>query len=153
MKLAIIFNKNKFSGKLTKFWTGCYAYHVGWVDEENGKFYDMHWIRRRREWPIYGAETKVVQYDFPNVTREYLEHKLETDKVWYGVADYALFALRPILHLFGYSTINAGGVICSEMINIDLRACGYDTPYKIYDAPPSPCDLSRWLESRGKENK
>ena len=48
MKLAIIYNEHKFSGKLTKFFTGSYAYHVAWVDEEAGFMYYIHLLFRRR---------------------------------------------------------------------------------------------------------
>ena len=147
MQLGIIFNKKKLSGKLTKFWTGCYAYHVLWIDEENSKFYDMSLIRRRGQWPHYEDSTAIQKYDFPLVTKEYLEKQLETDESRYGVFDYCLFALRPIYHLFGYSTRNASGVICSEMINNDLWACGYKTPWEPKRAPPSPCDFAKFLSA------
>lgn len=143
MKLAVIFNSNKLSGKLTRFFTGCYAYHAAWVDEQAGVMYDMHLIRRRRTWPHYQA-AEVLLFDVPEVTRDYLERMLSTDDSTYGWIDYLLFGLRPIYHLFGRSTRNAGGIICSEMINNDLRACGVSTPWDEFDAPPSPCDLYRW---------
>ena len=147
MKLAIIFNHNKLSGRLTRFWTGCYAYHTAWVDEEAGVMYDMNLLRRRRAWPHY-PEAEVILEDFPQVTREYLERRLTEDDARYGVVDYCLFMLRPLFHLLGYSTRNAAGVICSEMCNIDARACGYDTPWPLDAPPPSPCDWFRWLLSR-----
>jgi hypothetical protein len=143
VKLAIIFNEHKLSGKLTKFWTGCYAYHCVWVDEKYRQMYDMHWIRRRRSWPHY---PEYVLFDAPgNVTREYLEGMLDSDESWYGVRDYVLFLFRPVFHLFGKSTPNAKGVICSEMLNNDIWACGGQTPWEPDDAPPSPCDLYRFL--------
>lgn len=146
MKLAVIFNNHKFSGRLTRLFTGCYAYHVAWVDEETGLMYDMHLLRRRRLWPHY-QEAQVLLFNFPQVTRPHLEQQLTLDNNSYGFIDYLLFALRPVYHLFGLSTRNAGGVICSEMVNIDLRACGVDTPWASADAPPSPCDLYRWAKS------
>lgn len=147
MKLAIIFNDHKLSGWLTKVWTGCYAYHVAWVDEATGKMWDMNLIRRRRAWPHYQDEQLVLLFDAPgNVTVEYLERMLDIDEATYGWRDYLLFALRPIYHLFGRSTRNAGGVICSEMINIDIWNCGGTTPWNPIDLPPSPCDLYGWLK-------
>lgn len=145
MKIGIIFNENKLSGKLTKLFTNSYAYHALWVDEENGKAYDMHWIRRRRVWPMYSPDHVKLFDAHCNITREYLESKLETDTAWYGMKDYLLFALRPLFHLFGKSTINAGGVICSEMVNDDIWANGGVTPYPPGKEPPSPADLYRWL--------
>lgn len=147
MKLAIIFNADKWSGKLTKLFTGCYAYHTAWVDEERGFMYDMHWLRRRRLWPYYSSG-EVLLFDFPAMTAEFQEHKLSTDRATYGVLDYALFGFRWLYHLFGKSTRNAGGVICSEMIINDLREIGEEVPWKSYDPPPSPCDLYHWLKNK-----
>jgi hypothetical protein len=156
IKLAIIFNDHKLSGLLTRFFTGCYAYHVAWVDEEAGHMYDMNWLRRRRVWPCYDP-AHVALFEAPDgITREYMEAKLDTDDATYGWKDYALFALRPLYHLFGRSTRNAGGVICSEMINNDIWGVpaafrsfiAPPTPWAPGDAPPSPCDLYRWLKDR-----
>ena len=105
--------------------------------------YDMHLIRRRREWPHYA---NYQLFDVPgNVWREYLERMLDTDTNVYGVFDYLLFMLRPLYHWLGKSTPNAGGVICSEMANFDIWANGGATPWLPEAAPPSPCDLYRFL--------
>ncbi|MDO8294374.1 MAG: hypothetical protein Q7T29_16150 [Gallionella sp.] len=48
-----------------------------------------------------------------------MERQLDVDTATYGWQDYLLFALRPLYHLLGKSTRNAGGVICSEMVNND----------------------------------
>lgn len=145
IKIAIIFNADRLSGRLTRFWTGCTAYHAAFVDEASGKMYDMHLIRRRRPWPYY-TEGEVLLFDAPAcITAAYLERQLDVDTATYGWQDYLLFALRPLYHLFGKSTRNAGGVICSEMVNNDIRACGGVTPWATSDAPPSPCDLFGWL--------
>ena len=148
MKIAIIFNENNLSGRLTKFWTGCFAYHVAWVDESTGKMWDMNLIRRRREWPHY-SEGQALLFEAPgNVTVDYLERRLETDDNTYGWKDYLLFALRPLFHLFGKSTPNAGGVICSEMVNDDIWSTGGSTPWPVSLEPPSPCELYQWLKSK-----
>lgn len=147
MKLGVVFNHNKWNGRLTKLFTGCYAYHTIWVDEDQGYLYDMNLIRRRRFWPRYTAD-EVLLYDFPEVTKEYLEYKLSSDDTKYGYFDYILFGFRKIFHLFGKPTRNAGGIICSEMTNIDLKACGVNTPWKLEEAPPSPCDIYRWVKDR-----
>lgn len=149
MKIAFIYSKTKISGLLTKFFTGSYCYHVGWVDEKNNKMYDMNLIRRRRNWPYYPAE-RVVLIDAPvTVTAEFLESKLSSDENHYGFVDYLLFGLRPFYHIFGMSTRNAKGVICSEMIYNDLRECGWDVEF--VDVP-SPADLEKkfgviWAQS------
>ena len=141
MKLAFIYSTKKFSGKLTKFFTDSYCYHVGFVEDDI--FYDMHLIRRKRIWSDYSKNKEVTLIDCPApVTREYLERKLATDTSTYGWMDYLLFGLRPLFHLFGQSTINAGGVICSEMVYEDLRECGW--PHEFFEVP-SPADLEKVL--------
>ena len=93
MKLAIIFNTKRLSSQLTKLFTGCYAYHVAWVDVENNVMYDMNLLRRRRPWPYYTHKYAQVRiYEVPgNVTREFLENKLTSDESHYGYIDYLLF--------------------------------------------------------------
>lgn len=149
MKLGIVFNQNKYNGKLTKFFTGCYAYHTLWVDEEKGLMYDRSLLRRRRTWPKY-KDDEVLLYDFPNVTREYLEDRLTNDNSKYGYVDYILFGFRWFYHLLGKPTRNAKGKICSEETNEDLRANGYETPWDLDGEPPSPCDIYRWLNETKK---
>jgi hypothetical protein len=144
MKLAFIFDEKKISGKLTKLFTGCYAYHCGWVDAENGVFYDMNLIGRRRSWPAYKS-SQIVMFEVPEVSKEYLEYDLTNNNARYGVIDYALFLIRPILHWFGKPTINAGGIICSEKCNNDMVNCGVRTPWGLHHSPPSPCALLDWM--------
>lgn len=151
MKLGFALNDKKISGILTKFFTGCTAYHSFWHDDEF--MYDMHLIRRRRKWPHYGSSTTVISFDVPEVTREFLEEKLSTDDSVYGWRDYLLFALRPVYHLFGKSTRNAGGVICSEMTNIDMVESDIETPWPIDSAPPSPCDQIKWASGNVAANE
>ncbi len=150
MKLAIIYNEHKFSGKLTKFFTGSYAYHVAWVDEEAGLMYDMNLLFRRRIWPHYEAPATWKLYDFPEVTREYLEYQLTNDDNTYGVLDYCMFLIRPLFHLVGKSTVNAGGIICSERINMDLWNCGVPTVFRTVDEPPSPADIDEMAKAMGR---
>ena len=135
MKIAFIYG-DKLSSRLTKLFTGSTCYHVGFTD--GVRFWDMNFIRRRRLWPCY-PESRVVLAPVPvPVTAEYLDHKLDTDESIYGVVDYLLFGLRPIYHLFGQSTRNAGGIICSELIANDLNAHGWEYQFK---EVPSPADL------------
>lgn len=143
VKIALIYSEKKLSGILTKIFTGSYCYHVGWVDSDTDSFYDMHLIRRRRSWSEYSNEKTVRIANSPiAITRDFLEYKLSTDKATYGWKDYLLFALRPLFHLVGKSTVNAGGVICSEMIYNDLRECGW---YRHFPEVPSPADLEKEL--------
>ncbi len=140
MKIAFIYGKQP-SSALTKLFTGSECYHVGFTD--GAHFWDMNLIRRRRLWPGLYPETHVRLADCPvDVTAEYLEHRLDTDEATYGWKDYMLFAFRPLYHLFGQSTRNAGGVICSEMVYNDLKANGWPV---VFEEVPSPADLERKL--------
>ena len=135
MKIAFIYGEQP-SSTLTKIFTGSSCYHVGFTD--GVKFWDMHLIRRRRLWSIYNNKKTVLIEAPVSITAEYLDHKLDTDDAKYGIIDYGLFGLRPIYHLFGKSTRNAGGVICSEMVADDLNAHGWRYTFK---EVPSPADL------------
>lgn len=152
MKLIVFFNAHKISGILTKIFTGCYAYHVGWLDEEHDKIYDMFLLRRRRIWSEVRSQGGTILLfsspEFDLVTRDYLEKKLESDENIYGWIDYLCFAIRPFYHLFGCSTRNANGVICSEMVNDDIWECGGTTPWDPKDEPPSPCNIYNWIKDR-----
>jgi hypothetical protein len=150
MKLAIFFNAEKFSGRLTRIFTGIPAYHVGWYDEQTGLFYDMHAIRRRRYWAEYSHGKQYILVDFPEVTSSHLEHMLNVSDQLYGFTDYLLFGIRPLFHLFGQSTRNAGGIICSEMVAIDATACGVSHQWYGNAAPPSPADWYWWSVSTGR---
>lgn len=135
MKVVFLYGK-KVPSFLTRLFTGSTCYHVGFTD--GARFWDMHLIRRRRLWSRYEATDKVL-IDAPvSITAEYLDHKLDTDEARYGVIDYILFALRPIYHLFGKSTRNADGLICSEMVADDLNSNGWRYTFK---EVPSPADL------------
>jgi hypothetical protein len=146
MQLAIISSKTKLSGKLTKFWTGSYAYHCGFVDIASDTFYDMHLNPRCTTWTEHGY--KDVQLFDVNITREECQrYRIQDRKEIYGFVDYTLFALRKIYHLLGYSTRNGGGIICSEMLNNWLwRKDTGATPFNPMDAPPSPADLERFFK-------
>lgn len=146
MKIAFIYNHG-ISSTLTKFFTGSKCYHVGWVDEINNRFYDMNLIRRRRVWPCYNLDKVILTESPVQVSSDFLEGRLDTDEEVYGWKDYILFALRPLYHLFGKSTRNANGVICSEMVYNDLVSCGW---HKRFSEVPSPADLE--LEILGKKD-
>jgi hypothetical protein len=135
MKIAFIYGKRP-SSILTQLFTGSTCYHVGFTNGVH--FWDMNLIRRRRLWPLY-PEGHVILVDPPvEVPAEYLEHMLDIDEATYGWHDYLLFALRPIYHLFGKSTRNASGTICSEMVADDLKANGWAVRF---NEVPSPADL------------
>lgn len=135
MKIAFVYGKQP-SSTLTKFFTGSACYHVGFTNGVH--FWDMNLIRRRRLWPLY-PEGHVILAECPvEISADYLEHMLDSDEATYGWRDYLLFALRPLYHLFGRSTRNAGGVICSEMVADDLIAMGWRVRFP---EVPSPADL------------
>lgn len=140
MKIAFIYGQQP-SATLTKMFTGSKCYHVGFTDGKH--FWDMNLIRRRRLWDGMYPPEHVRLVECPvDVTAEYLDHKLDTDDITYGWRDYILFALRPVYHLFGRSTRNLGGVICSELVYMDLAACGWRVRFA---EVPSPADLERLL--------
>lgn len=144
IQLAIIYSKTKLSGRLTKFWTGEYAYHCGFLDAENDTFYDMNLLPRKVYWSAKKYKDFTLHPCKLTVAdcEEYL--KLDSLNVRYGVLDYSLFALRPIFHFFGKSTRNLGGEICSEWVNKCLwRKVQNSTPFNPLDAPPSPADFVR----------
>lgn len=147
MKLAIIHAPagKKISAWLTKLFTGDTSYHCGFVDESDGTFFDMHLLPRKTHWPRYAVPKWVNLYDVPKLTRADCEEFLKRDsEQTYGWKDYILFGLRPLYHLFGKSTRNAGGMICSEMCAIWLARVGYDAPTS---PVPSPADVERWAVS------
>lgn len=140
MQIVFVYGKQP-SATLTRLFTGSTCYHVGFTDGRH--FWDMNLIRRRRLWDGMYPPEHVRLVECPvAVTAEYLDHKLDTDDSTYGWKDYILFALRPVYHLFGRSTRNLGGVICSELVYGDLRACGWDGWFA---EVPSPADMERVL--------
>lgn len=147
-KLVIFFNHKSLLGKLTKIFTGSYAYHSAWVCEDHDKIFDMYLIRRKRIWSEIKPGKTYKEYDFPFVTYRYLNTMCYIDKSTYGIIDYLLFSIRPIYHLFGKYTRNMDGKICSEMCNEDLIKCGYLTPWNMNIEPPSPADLDQWARKK-----
>lgn len=146
MKLAIIHAPadKKLSAWLTQFFTGSTAYHCGFVDEATGTFYDMSWLPRKTRWPRYSPPKWVNLYEVPNLTAADCEKFLKDDsEITYGWMDYVLFGIRPLYHLFGKSTRNAGGWICSEMCAVWLDRVGYLVPMS---PVPSPADLEEWIK-------
>lgn len=140
MQIAFVYGK-KPSSTLTRIFTGSTCYHVGFTDGD--RFWDMHWIRRRRVWKGLYPTGQVLLVATPvPVTREYLEGKLETDTATYGIRDYVLFAFRWLYHLVGKNTRNAGGVICSEMLANDLIANSWSQRFA---EVPAPADLELLL--------
>ncbi len=136
MNLAFVYGTG-LSSKLSRFFTGSTCYHVGFTD--GVYIWDMNLLRRRRVWAgMYPQDRKIVVECPVAVPREFLEYRLETDDSRYGIIDYLLFAIRPLYHLFGKSTRNQNGVICSEMVADDLAANGW--PVKFAEVP-SPADL------------
>lgn len=136
MKIVFVYGKQP-SSTLTKIATGSTCYHVGFTDGFH--FWDMNLIRRRRLWEGLYPESHVILKDAPvPITAEYLDWKLDTDDSRYGFLDYMLFVLRPIYHLFGQSTRNMSGKICSELIVDDLNENGWGETFK---EVPSPADI------------
>jgi len=148
VRVSIVFGEG-LSSILTKIFTGSRAYHCFWQADD--VIYDMHLLRRRRPASYY-ANSDIVSFDCPEMSVEYLERMLTEDNSEYGWKDYILFSLRGLFHLFGKSTVNANGVICSEMINNDLWARGVHTDFLPSREPPSPADLFEWFVRNRKRN-
>lgn len=139
MKVAFAYNHG-ISSVLTKFFTGSGCYHVFFTDGFH--LWDMNLKMQRRLLTAYQPENlRMVESPVP-VSKEFLECKLDTFDESYGVMDYLLFALRPLYHLFGQSTRNQGGVICSELVYMFLRENGWTVEF---NEVPSPADLERVL--------
>ena len=139
MKIAIISNPKKLSGKLTQFFTGSPAYHICFVEVGLGKMWDMNLIFRRRIWPHYKPEN-VTYYECPvHMTVADLEWWLDNDEDWYSVPDYTAFAFKKIFTKFKPSF---KGSICSEKVEQILQKNGWVSPF---DGIPSPADFEKVL--------
>jgi hypothetical protein len=124
MRVAFIYNHG-ISSVLTKIFTGSGCYHVGFTD--GAHFWDMNLIRRRRVWLGLYDRANVRFAECPvDVSRDYLESRLETDDATYGWRDYMLFALRPLYHLFGRSTRRTSSQSCRG--SIPTRTGAYARP-------------------------
>ena len=127
--------------RFRRFFTGSPAYHIGFVDTERGKFYDMNLLFRRRLWPHYKAE-HVTMYECPvNVTTEMLEYELDTSEDWYGVWDYLAFGFKK---LFSKGRPSFKGAICSEKVEQILVKAGWHSPFEKF--VPSPADFEKALK-------
>jgi len=145
VKIVIILSKDNTLGKLTTFFTWCPAYHIGFIDEDSNRFYDMDIVFRRRLWPYY-SEAEYELYDCPvPLTATDLEVHLETDKDYYGFTDYLFFAIRKLPKFLGFKVKNHKGAICSEKVNQILVSHGWVSPWGVNEPPPSPCDWREYL--------
>jgi hypothetical protein len=140
IQIVVISNPDKLSGKLTKWATGSYAYHIAFVDTELSKMWDMNIIFRRRIWPHYRPEC-VRFYECPTLlTVEDLELELDTSTDVYGVLDYSFFALKKIFSMNKAPSFK--GKICSEKVLDILVRHGWRNPFK---SVPSPADFEKVL--------
>ena len=139
MKIAIISNPQKFSSKLTQFFTGSPAYHICFVDEELGKMWDMNLLFRRRIWPHYNPENFIFYACPVNVSANDLEWWLDHDEDWYGFLDYTSFAIKKLFTNFRPSF---KGAICSEKVEQILVKSGWVSPF---NGTPSPADFEKVL--------
>jgi hypothetical protein len=136
-------NKDKPSSWLTKFFAGSHAWHIGFVDTDNKKMYDMNLLFRRREWPHYKEGTYTL-YECPIVvTSQDLEWYLDNDTDHYGVWDYLWFGVKKIWHKAKRPSFK--GSICSEKVNEILIHCGWKSPFKDV---PSPTDFEKILRRK-----
>jgi hypothetical protein len=138
MKVAFFYGKEPQS-TLCRWFTGTTCYHVGFTD--GAKLWDMNLLRRRRIWSNRAAG-EVLLVDCPvEVPAWFLENRLDTDSARYGFLDYLAFGIRRV---FKRLRFNGKGVICSEMVANDLKACGWVPPAGFPEVP-SPGDLEEAL--------
>lgn len=142
MKIAIIKGKGLHGWSiLSKVFTGCRAFHVGFLSEKTGYFYDISLLQSRRK--ILWTESKYAAMDVElfncRVNEGYLASKLVDDSSYYGILAYLMFGFRK----FGFKVTSSKGIVCSEMVNNDIRHFRTETPWPPEAAPPSPCDLLR----------
>lgn len=141
MVKVIFFEGRSLWSLLTLVFTGSRIYHVGFYSDSSGYVYDMNVMRRRVKLSQF---SKDKYYMFPTpVVENYLKGAVLDRKETYGVLDYLLFAVRWL----GFKVKNRKGIICSEMVNNDLRRFGVRTPFAPDSAPPSPADLYNWYKN------
>jgi len=145
LEIVLIKNRHSILGKMCKLFTGCYAYHIGFL--KNDMFYDMQLMRTRRRWPCYtGKHTEIIKIKAPvDIPEEYFIDKILNDNTTYGILDYLWFGLR-WFRAIEKKTRNQSGLICSEMVNQDLIAHGWNSPWGEKSAPPSPCDFAEYFK-------
>lgn len=137
--IAIISNPHKISGKLTRIFTGSYAYHIGFVDLERQKFYDMNLLFRRRKWPHYPDETVKLYHCPVTISAAMLEAELDESEEAYGVMDYLSFSVKKLFP----KRPSFKGAICSEKVEqILVRRGGWVSPFEFV---PSPADFEQVL--------
>lgn len=147
-QIVFVLNNRRLSGRLTRFFTGCYCYHVG--IRIGDKFYDMKWRRRVRDWkPSYYPNDRYIVFNSPvKINEKFLIEKMIGTDAHYGFKDYLLFALKPLFKLFKIPLKNQDGMICSEQVNNDLIDMGWNSPWSKTEHPPSPCEMLRYFKSK-----
>ena len=152
MKLAIICDTSRFSSRIQFIMAWLFEgdrcterpYHAAWYDSGTDEYFDMNWRFRVVPGEYYGSRT--IYYFEPPA--EMLRSDIEPDvgRFFYGVLDVLLF---PVLKIFN---ANAPGWHCSEIINKQLRRKhGNITPWRLWNAPPSPCSMLKWAQVNLKE--
>jgi len=141
IQIAIISNPKKLSGRLTNFFAGSPAYHIGFVDTVGGKFYDQNLLFRRRVWPHYPIEMVALYHCPAPITTADLELWLDTDEDWYSPLDYLAFGIRKLFPSFKGSY---KGAICSEKVEKILVVHGWKSPFGGFT--PSPTDFETVLK-------
>jgi len=151
MKTEIVFviNKRIINGKLTRFFTGCYCYHVGILIDD--KFYDVSPFTGRRVGkyePTHYKDDEHIIFDSPvEINETLLIDKLENHNKLYGFIDYLFYLLKPIKRIFpNFKLFNPYGVICSEQVNNDIIDSNFVTPWPKNEHPPSPCEMLRHFQ-------
>lgn len=157
VKIFVVFNHGTLLGKLNRFFTGCYAYHAGFIVTETQTIYDMSLLFRRIDALGKYSDSKIIVFDLPEgvvVTESDLQAEIFADVEtfckggilgsMYGYFDFLMFGFRWLYHLVGKPTRNFRGKICSEKINDILVKHGWnESPFN--SEVPSPCDIARYF--------
>jgi hypothetical protein len=151
-KIAIFYSKKNLFGIMCRLFTGSFAYHVGIIHGEY--LYEIHMLLGRRRILIKDIDPRkranMRLFDSPvEISQEYLDREVLNANKIYGFVDYFLFGFRWIPGLRNRLR-DTNGVICSEMVNDDLIAHGWESPWRDGTPPPSPSDLYKLLGDSAK---
>lgn len=158
LKLAIICKKGRWSSVIQRLGTRWFEgldcpeepYHCAWYDPATGEIYDMN-LRFRKLEPGHYKDRVAFYFDPPRpMPVEFVAS--EVGKHFYGALDVIFF---PVLKILKW--MNLPGDHCAEILNDQMRDLHGDvTPWRFYEAPPSPCAMLKWaaanLQPWHKEN-
>lgn len=153
--IFLSYNNKSIPGKVVKFLTGSYAYHMGFYVPGSDNIYDMNLLFRKlpnglsrltpgltvmMPCPVLITEDMLKQAVFDGVN-EFCSGG--PANATYGFKDYLAFFFRGVYKYFGNPTPNFKGKICSEKVNDILVEHGWSSPFTT--EVPSPADFARYF--------